>query len=393
MAETITESQLTTRSISSIRFALARVEDDAAIRRLLRRNPMRGEISVSFEREPNYFYSTDIAGADDQTILAYNDERLVSMGRYSIRDRYVNGQVSRVGYLSDLRLDSSVQGRFDILRRGYQFLRELQDNNPADFYFTSITADNVRSIRFLERGLPGMPLYRPLADFVTLLVPVPRHLQSLQRRKEKILSRVRSEGIEVVSGSDCYIDQLIEFLNLNAERYQLAVRWDEEKLLSLRHSGLATSDFQIFISAGRVIGCAALWDQRHFKQTVICGYSRRLSLFQPFVNFGARMFGSPRLPDIRSTLAHGFLSPIAIDLGKEQYLPALIDLSLLTAANRGLEFLTLGFSDSDPRLAFVRNKFRCREYNSRFFQVLWGGKNSKAPALNDNLFFPEVALL
>lgn len=105
------------------------------------------------------------------------------------------------------------------------------------------------------------------------------------------------------------------------------------------------------------------------------------------------MFGSLQLPAIGSRLAHGLLSPLAITPEKEKYLPALIESSLLPAAHRNLEFLTLGFSADDPRLAVVRAKFRCREYKSRFFQVLWKGDNAKEPALNDNLIFPEVALL
>lgn len=393
MAGTIIEGQLTARPSSVVRFALATAEDDAEIRRLLRDNPMRGEINVSFEREPNYFHSIQIAGADDQTILAFKSGRLVCMGRCSIRDRYINGEVHRVGYLSDLRLDSTVQGRFDILRRGYQFFRKLQYDNPADFYFTSITADNFRSIRFLERGLSGMPLYEPLADFVTLLIPVPRCVQKLDRLNEQALSRLKSKGIKMVSGSESHIHELIELLNSQASQCQLATFWDEEKISSLEQHGLPLSDFKILMNNVKIIGCVALWDQRNFKQTVIRGYSRRLSFVRPLLNLTTNLFNSPQLPAIGSTLAHGFLSPLAIALDDGQNLLALIESSLLTAANRGLDFLTLGFAANDPRLPIVRNQFNCREYRNRFFQVRWKGEDSIGITLNDNLIFPEVALL
>ena len=202
MAGTIIESQLAARSSSAIQFALAAKGDDPAIRRLLRDNPMRGEISISFEREPNIFHGTQIAGAEDQTILAFEKDRLVCIGRCSFRDRYINGGARRVGYLSDLRLARTAQGRFDILRRGYRFFHELQDDYPADFYFTSVSADNLRSIRFLERGLPGMPLYERLADFVTLLIPVPRQKHKLKNLNARSLARLKSENIEVAIGSE-----------------------------------------------------------------------------------------------------------------------------------------------------------------------------------------------
>src|SRR5208337_3997731 len=119
MVGAITQSQLTTPASSAARFVLAAEEDEAAIRRLLRENALAGRISLTFEREPNYFHGSNIAGAAEQTILSFENGRLAGLGRCSIRERYLNGQVHRMGYLSDLRLDAGARGRFDLLRRGY----------------------------------------------------------------------------------------------------------------------------------------------------------------------------------------------------------------------------------------------------------------------------------
>jgi hypothetical protein len=393
MAGTIVESELTARPSSAVRFALAQKEDDLAIRRLLRNNPMRGAISVSFEREPGYFQGVEVAGAVDKAILAFENDRPVCMGRCSIRDRYINGETHRVGYLSDLRLDSSVQGRFDILRRGYQFFHELERNNPADFYFTSITMDNSRSLRLLQRGLPGMPRYEPLADFVTLFVPVPGRANRLKESREGALSPIKSNGLEWVPGTDISIRALVDFLNSRAGRYHLAAAWTEENLLSLQHHGLSLSDFKILMNKGEIIGCAGIWDQRDFKQIVIRGYDRRLSLARPLINLGARLFGFPQLPPVGSIVAHGVLSPLAVAPDEMQSLPAMIELSLSSASRRGLEFLCLGFANGDPHLAMVRKRFRCREYRNRLFQVIWKSGNSAMITLSGNLISPEVALL
>src|SRR5882757_5465832 len=43
------------RRAAATRFAVATEADESAIRRLLRENPMHGDVSVAFEREPNYF--------------------------------------------------------------------------------------------------------------------------------------------------------------------------------------------------------------------------------------------------------------------------------------------------------------------------------------------------
>jgi hypothetical protein len=393
MAGTIIESQLTAHHSSAIRFTLATKDDDQAIRRLLRDNPIRGAISVSFEREPDYFHGTQIAGADDKTILAFAQGRLVCLGRCSVRERYLNGEIRRVGYLSDLRLDSSVAGRFDILRRGYRFFHELERDDPADFYFTSVTADNTRSIRFLKRGLPGMPVYEPLTDFVTLLISVPHQARQLKQLNKTAWSRLKSANIEVAAASERHIYGLVHFLNSQAKRFNLAAAWSEEKISSLRQHGLELSKFTLFMRAGEITGCAALWDQRAFRQTVIRGYSHGISLIRPVLNFGGNIFGLSRLPPVGSALAHGFLSPLAVASDDHESLLAMIELSLLTAVSRDLEFLTLGFAVEDPRLAVVRAHFHCREYRNHLFQVRWKNENSEKVTLNEVPVFPEVALL
>ena len=55
MAGTVLERQLSRQGAARFRFEMARPEYDGVIRRLLRENPIAGEISLSFEREPNYF--------------------------------------------------------------------------------------------------------------------------------------------------------------------------------------------------------------------------------------------------------------------------------------------------------------------------------------------------
>src|SRR5437870_1327013 len=159
MAGAILERQLTTARTARIKFDLARPTDDAELRRLLRENPMPGRIALSLEREPDYFADAQFPGEVKQTIVARDGERLVSAGCCTIRRRFVNGTARRVGYLGALRLDARQGGRFDILRRGYEFFRKLQADAPADFYFTSIAADNERARKFLEHGLPGLPRY------------------------------------------------------------------------------------------------------------------------------------------------------------------------------------------------------------------------------------------
>jgi hypothetical protein len=375
------------RATGRTQFRLATKADDPAIRRLLRENPTRGDITLSFEREPDYFRGT--SPQDDWTILAFDRDRLICMGRCSVSRRYINGEPRRAGYLSELRLDASAAGRFDVLRRGYQFFRELLRADPPELLFTSIATDNARSIQFLERGLPGMPAYERLFDFVTLLIAVPRGPAAARRLANSAHRRLEAKGFRFARGNEGSAADLCASLNLHAANYQLARQWSESDLPSLAGKGLPPENFRVALNGEEVVAGAALWDQRGFRQTVIRGYSPRLALARRCLNVAASLFGTPSLPAVNSILAHGFLSPLAANTS--DLLLALVEISLADGAERGLEFVTLGFAAGDPRLEIIRNHFRAREYASRFYRVDWPG--AARETLDPAMFCPEVAWL
>jgi hypothetical protein len=377
MEGTILDRKLMTARTGRVPFALATQADDADIRRLLRENPMPGKITLTLEREPNYFADAGLPGIENQTIIANEDGRVVCVGNCAIRKRFVNGQVHSVGYLGGLRLDAQVAGRFDILRRGYEFFRKLQADKPADFYFTSIAADNAPARKFLERGLPGMPAYEFIGEFVTALLPVKSFVPV-------------SAGLKM---DNLNFNELLECLDKHGRSYQFAACWSERELSALQSLSLKTDDFRTVRDGGGILACAALWDQRTFKQTVICGYVPWLAATRPVVNFAAGIVGTPRLPAVGSMLAHAFLSHFAVAPEKMDALHELVVKLCALAGGRGIEFLTLGFAANDPRLAMIRARFKRREYRSRIYIVRWPNMGGAASQLDGRVLQPELALL
>jgi hypothetical protein len=373
MARTTLDRQLTTAPTARARFALATRGDDAAIRRLLRDLPMPGRIALALEREPDYFADHALPGTEKQSIVATEAGAVVCTGSCTIRTRFVNGRPQRVGYLGGLRLAARSAGRFDLLRRGYEFFRELQNEQPADFYFTSIAADNLPARAFLERGLPRMPAYEFVGEFVTLVLPVP----------EAPAPPVATEP------ERCAAAELLA----NTSRRQFAECWAAPELGGLCALGLAPEHFHCVRERGRVTAAAALWDQRSFRQTVIRGYAPWLAAARPVVNLAARCLGTPRLPAVGSTLAHAFVAHLATSPEYPAAFLKLLGQLQASARRRGIEFLTLGFGADDPRLAAIRRHARGREYRSRIYVVRWPGLGGSARDLDGRGLGPEAAWL
>lgn len=377
MAGILTDSGVNREVLT--RFAIATQADDAKIRRLLRDNAMPGAVHLTFEREPDYFQGTALGCGEDQTIVASADGRVVCMGRCSWRERWINGRAARVGYLAELRLDAAARGRFTLVRDGYLFFRALQQQDAAEFYFTSISAENDRARRFLERGVRGMPEYSFLAELVTLLVAVPN-------RPSKANLRIKTATPE-------HIPEMLRVLNDHGRRHQLAAVWNAESLHGLARHGLPIERFVLAMDDTRVIACGALWDQRAFRQTVIRAYSPALSFARPLANFANHLIGLPRLPAPGSVLAQAFLSPLAFAPEAEAILPDFVQGCFPMAKQIGVDFLALALPATDTRLAVMKRRFSTRSWHSRLYRVNWSGQAASEFRENGGAVLPDVALL
>jgi hypothetical protein len=396
-----------------VKFEVATPVDDFEIRRLLRESPMPGNVSISLEREPDYFtearafdlksakVAEDRAGSANvssqggavgtqwHTIVARDTGRVVCVGSCTIRPRFVNGQPLRVGYLGGLRLDAAYAGRFDVLRRGYQLFADLQAEAPADFYFTSIAEDNARARRFLERGVVGMPRYEFVGGFVTLIIAAGRASGGAAVESAGPLGTLQPDGAE----TPAVAEQVLSFLNHRNSELQFAPAWSPEDLTALGQLGFRISDAYVLRNGGRIVATGALWDQRGFKQTVIRGYRPWLAFSRFALDGFARLANHPRLPPVGGVLASAFVSHLATAPEQQTALVEVLCRLRASASERQIQLLALGFATSDPRLATIRAKFRCREYYSRIYVVNWPGLGRSAAELDGRLLAPEVSLL
>jgi hypothetical protein len=367
----------------SLHFAFAGMADEADLRRLLRENPMDGAVRIGFAHEPDYFQGTALTGAEDRTLLARENNRLVAAGRCIIQPRWLNGEVRRCAYLGELRLDASVRGRSDILRRGYAFFATEYARDPADFCFTSVVTDNLRARRMLEHGVRGLPRYEPLTDFTTLLL----------RAKALAKSPPLPAGLQLVAGDAVSVAQLVELLNSHGRSRNLSTYWTVQRFNSLMAHGLRAQDFLILRDAETLVGCIAVWDQRKFRQIVVHGYHPLLSTVRPLANLAGSLFSWPHLPPAGSILAHAFLSPLIIKPRFAHALPRLVSAGVNEAARRRLSCVALGFASNDPLWQEVGHTYRGRRYISRLYTVHWPGVISGVSKLDAKPCLPELALL
>lgn len=367
-------------------FELAQAQDETSLHQLLRSSPMPGWITLSFEREPDYFLATTIEGDTHQTMVAREREtgRVVGMFTRSVQDAFLNGDVRRMGYLGQLRVDPAYRGSVRRLRQGYEACRQLlHRDGQTPFYLTSIIESNERARRVLTAGLPGLPTYHEFEIFATLALPC-RHARPARS----------PAGLVITQGDSGRYHDLAECLQRNYAHYQCAPLWTTDTLRSSeRCRGLKAHDFFLAYLGERLVGCLALWDQNGFKQTVVRDYAPWLARWRPLTNLAAPVLGLPNLPPPGASLRLAYLSHVAADNDDPDVLISLIEAGLREATYRGYEYVMVGFASSNPVLRLVKRRFRCVEYRSVLYLVYWSDGAHTAHALDDRPVHVEVATL
>jgi hypothetical protein len=364
---------------------LASPADDPELRRLLRENAIGGEIRLTFEREPDFFRAAAVDGSPRQTVIARDvrDGRIVGMGSRAVLDVFLNGEPARLGYLSQLRLAGPYRGRVRLLAGGYGLLRSSREAGEAPFDLTTIVADNAAARRVLGAGLRGLPAYRELEPFVTLVLPV--------GRARKVKAPV---GVRIERGRRDRIEDIVACLDRCRRRYQFAPRWTVSHLLSSgRCPRLRPEDFFLAVEGHEVVGCLALWDQSGFKQTIVRGYGPRLSRWRPWVNRLSRLLRTPTLPDPGAQLHYPFLSHVAVSPDRPEALLALAAGACEEARSRGVPAVVAGFAARDPMLRTLARWFRARRLVSLLYAVHWEDGRRSVDALDGRIPHLEVALL
>lgn len=366
-------------------FGLAASEDDDELRALLSATPMGGDISIAFRREPGFFRSSRMDGIySDIIVVRCRGEGIVGMGIRSVRELYVNGQSRRFGYLSTLRCLPKHRGG-TLLPRAYKYLKSLHHSRgdvPA--YITTIASGNRAALSALTGARAGLPYYHDRGNYHTLAIPVSRRTRF---RKEQ-------PGYSLCAATARMLPAIVSFLNEHGAQRQFfpVVREEDFFIPGSKFDGLAPENLFVACQGDRICGLLGAWDQSAFRQQVVHGYHNHLQYTRPLYNAWAMLRGYPKLPppgaQIRAIMGALFVTanrdPMLLEL--------LAGAALESAAQKGFEFLLIGFHENDGFTGHLR-PWSWVEYRTRLFLVSWLEFDAFLEAIDDRSPYLELGTL
>ena len=366
-------------------FRLAGPEDNFDLRQFEKSLPIPGWVTLSYERESDYFQGEGVMGDDVRTYIYRSpaDGSIVCKFTIAFRLAHVNGKACKLGYLGQLRLASSYTGKRKIMKQGFDIcLNILESESEVPFYLTSIIKTNDRARRNLTARLSGKPNYTFLCDYVTLAIAC------TQKSIEVPF------GYSIMYGTSKQMGDISEFINSHHKTFQFSPKWTDGRLLSEKQCpGLKPGDFVIAVKNDQIVGCVALWDQSDFKQHVVRGYRQPFPLLKPLINVFARMLGYPGLPDTGKSLKEVYLSHFALRTTDGELLKTLVQTALNAANQQGHKVAMIGFADGHPHLPLARKNFRNIPYESELYAVHWGEENGSVSEMTNRPVCLEAATL
>jgi hypothetical protein len=352
--------------VPALHYDLAVPADDETLRRHLRHNAIPGNVTVTYEREPNYFRASGVEGPIHQTLVARDagTGRVLGLANRSVRDLYLNGERRPVGYMSQLRVDPAFPWGLSLARAvagGFEFFHQLHADGRAPFYLVSIITGNHPARRLLNASLRGMPRLTEYTNFHTYAIALGRSLKA----------PALPGGLRLARGTAAQTQAIAGCLARNGARYQFAPHWTADTLFGADSApDLAPENFILVMAGEHIAGCAAVWDQSGFKQTVVRGYAGLLRHWRGALNFGARLAGWPPLPGIGAPIRHCFASHLAVDGDDPAVAAALLRAAYTAARTRGFSYMMLGLAEAHPFRALARSYWHIL-YPSQIYLAAW----------------------
>ncbi len=367
--------------MSGVSVSLAGPADDAAIRRLMRRQAMPGRITVTFEREPDFSLGCALTGEDCRILVARSDQgEVIGVACRSLRSVFLNGQEQRLGYLGQLRIDERFRGRW-LVSRGFSLLRELHEDTGVPAYLAAIVGGNPEATGVLvEKRRKFFPEFHAVADYRTLAIDVHRPKPAIDC------------NAQIASAHPDELSDIAGFLQAYGQRRQFFPVWDEESLRSLAAYGLRPGDFRVARRDGQLVGVVALWDQSAYKQTVIQAYSGWLRAIAPLWNSGASLVGRSPLPRPGQSLRSAYAALICIVEDDAAVFASLLREIYNLAHSRGFRYLMLGLDAREPLLP-VAGCYSHILYPSRLYLAEWSDGGHLHERLEQRPCYVDIATL
>ena len=235
--------------------------DNREVLDLINSTSVKGNIEVSFTKEPDYLMALKVCADDVQAVIGKVNDKVEILGTRSLKKVYINGEKETLGYLSDLKISENAK-KIHALSEGFKYMKSFMDDKRAKLHIATIIEDNKQgkvALTWANKN-PNIPNFYDLGIMNTYFI-LP------------LLPKFISEKVRIIRASADVLDDIVEFLNTEGRKKQFFPVYTKEYFLNLPNFN--TDDFYVATENNKIVGVMAKWEQTPFKQVIIKKYNKK----------------------------------------------------------------------------------------------------------------------
>jgi GNAT superfamily N-acetyltransferase len=324
---------------SSIVVRAASAEDNEALLKLFRRCPMQADISLTIERDPDFFALSRARG-DTDTYIAEIDGALIGCLSAWRRDAWIGRQPGRVCYIGDLRVSPEHRRRGVALQLG-KAMRNFQSELPVVPYLLA-TGDGNSAVAPVAAafGAVGQPIARltswQLLPVVRLKLSTAMDIGAAEERDLGELTRLLDEFYRSRDFAPVFGDGGLQRLIASSP-------------------GANLSDYLVARRKGRLLAVLGVWDASAVKRTRIVAMPLWLRGLCAIGRGASRLAPLPPFPRQGTLLHFRYIRHAAFASGEALALQNLVRGAMNAARDRGEHFVLYTCEDTDALHSAVAN--------------------------------------
>jgi hypothetical protein len=311
---------------------------------------MDAELGLSIRRAPTMDALYALHAREWAEWVVEHDGAIEGTGSVIVRDGWLDGRRVRVGYLGDLRLGPSVQGRHLLDRFYGPILSAARDEWQCEHFLTAIIASNetarrglvVRTARADRRGRPRYELLRQFdIRSIQLVLPLLPERSALRVRR----------------ATQADVPAIARLLDADGRARPFGYAIDEAELRRRLRTwpGLSLDSFLVATRAdGSVAGTLALWDASPVKETIVTSYAGAMRRVRAMHDALAVILRRPRLPLPGLPFRYLYATHVAVPAAEPSVLRALLREAYRQARDARYHFISICAPADDPNDAAYR---------------------------------------
>lgn len=337
-------------------FRLATAHDNEALLELTKKAPMIGTVVAYVDRRPNFFKLSELQGESFEVWVAEHDDKIIGSVSCVARNVRYDGKVVKQLYGCDLKVDPhyrSIKLGKELARLYISKAAALSDCTMGE---VEVINNNRRSLNIVS-WLGGEMCPSSFAgNAITYqIMPYKKYRELLAYN----IRRARVSDIPLIG----------KILHETYKDYDSSPLFDAQEIdRALKIDPSFTIDsFRVAEQSGRVVACAAFWDQSSLRRTIVEKFPRSFKFMMPLLKSLRLFFKIPRLPKSGEELKYIFLRYPACAASDVEALRAILHHESNQLRNlKEYHFIWAGFHELDPLQKALSEMWKMR-FNVNIF--------------------------